>query len=109
MVQEENMRFESDVLMENEYLRINLSCSLGPEKSLMLAVLEDAIACYQKYYRCTDTKEKAAFSDAESWLVSSESDWSFSFVNICEALGLSPGYIRKGLANWAENQGADTT
>ncbi|KKT78952.1 MAG: hypothetical protein UX24_C0010G0002 [Candidatus Giovannonibacteria bacterium GW2011_GWB1_45_9b] len=77
MKQEESMKFESDVLTEDDYLRINRSRLLDPEKSLMLAVLDDAIDCYQKYYLSTDAKDKDLFRDAEFWLMGQKSDWPF--------------------------------
>jgi hypothetical protein len=30
-------------------------------------------------------------------------DWLFSFVNVCELLGLDPRYLRQGLQQWKQN------
>jgi hypothetical protein len=27
-------------------------------------------------------------------------EWVFSFTNVCETLGLDPGYLRRGLNRW---------
>ncbi len=67
----------------------------------MLAVLEDAVSCFQKYSSARDKIETSRFHEAEEWiLLPGTSDWLFSFDNICEALDLNPGYIREGLLHW---------
>jgi hypothetical protein len=73
---------------------------LEPEKKLMLAVLEDAIACFQKYAFARDRKGKMLFQEAEFWIQNTNSDWPFSFANVCETLGFGPDYLRQGLAEW---------
>jgi hypothetical protein len=75
-----------------------------PEKQLILAVLEDAIACFQKYVFARDRKGKLLFHEAEYWIQDTNRDWTFSFVNVCETLGFDSAYLREGLAHWkAEN------
>jgi hypothetical protein len=71
-----------------------------PEKQLMLAVLEDAIACLQKYVFARDRQRRALFHEAEYWIQDTNRYWTFSFVNICETLGFDPDYLRQGLARW---------
>jgi hypothetical protein len=73
---------------------------LEPEKKLMLAVLEDAIACFQKYAFTRDRKGKMLFQEAEFWVQNTNSDWPFSFANVCETLVFDPDYLRQGLAKW---------
>ena len=69
---------------------------LEPEKKLMLAVLDDAIACFQKYAFTRDRKRKVLFQEAENWVQDTNSDWPFSFANVCEILGFGPDYLRRG-------------
>ena len=69
----------------------------------MLAILEDAIACFQKYVFAKDAKGKAMFQEAENWIQQATGEGVFAFDSICEGLGLSPDYIRRGLASWKEN------
>ena len=66
----------------------------------MLAVLDDAIACFQKYAFARDRKGKVLFQEAEEWVQATNHDWPFSFVNVCEMLGFAPDYLRQGLAEW---------
>jgi hypothetical protein len=71
-----------------------------PEEKLMLAVLDDAIACFQKYAFARDRKGKVLFQEAEKWVQATNSDWPFSFGNVCEILGFAPDYLRQGLGQW---------
>jgi hypothetical protein len=70
------------------------------EQKLMLAVLENAIEQFQEYALAEDPKGKAMFVEAEEWLSEKNSDWLFSFENICETLRLSPDYLLQGLILW---------
>jgi hypothetical protein len=72
------------------------------EEGLMLAVLENAIEYFQKYAVGQREREKRLFKEAEEWILEKDSDWFFSFENICETLGLYPDYIRQGLMRWKE-------
>ena len=72
------------------------------EEGLMLAVLADAVEYFQKYVLAEDEKGKKLFQAEEEWILEKNSDWLFSFENICEALRLDPNYIRQGLLSWKE-------
>lgn len=63
----------------------------------MLAVLDNAIECFQKYAGATDGKGTRLFLKVEEWILDRISDWPYSFERICEALRLDPDYIRRGL------------
>ena len=73
---------------------------LEPEQKLMLAVLDNAIACFQNYAFTRDRKAKVLFQEAEDWVQDTNSDWPFSFANVCETLGFDPDYLRQGLGQW---------
>jgi hypothetical protein len=77
---------------------------LEPEKRLMLAVLEDAIECFQDHYAARCGNSRRAFVDAERWIFGTNRDWVFGFENICSALGFDPEYVRKGLRRWREKE-----
>ena len=68
----------------------------------MLAVLDNAIECFQKYVLAQRERERRLFREAEEWILERNSDWFFSFENICETLELYPDYIRQGLLCWKE-------
>ena len=93
--------FQPDVLAAAQYMtKWRNQRNSEPEKMLMYAVLEDAITCFQRFSSASDARGRAAFSDAEDWLMHEKSDWFFSFEPICEALNLNPDYIRAGLLHW---------
>jgi hypothetical protein len=77
--------------------------NIGGEERLMLAVLQDAVEC-QQYALSECPWEKQLFQEAETWILARNSDWAFSFENICETLNLDPGYIRRGLLIWKEGK-----
>ena len=68
-----------------------------PEQHLMLAVLEDAIACYMDHLKPRTHSGKTLFDAAEHWFFHESGDWIFSFANICETVGLDTDYVRQGL------------
>ncbi|HJQ84526.1 MAG TPA: hypothetical protein VKA21_10645 [Candidatus Binatia bacterium] len=68
------------------------------EKRLMLAVLKDAIDVFLKHAGSRDPRTRRLFLETEAWLFGDDGDAPFSFVDICECLGLSPSCIRRGLA-----------
>jgi hypothetical protein len=102
--------FQPDTLLPEQYLETyRRKLHLDPEKKLMLAVLEDAIACFQKYVFARDGKGKALFQEAEDWIQEQRGDWLFSFTSVCEALGFDPNYLRQGMMVWKEKRLADYT
>jgi hypothetical protein len=74
----------------------------GGEEKLMLAVLLAAVECFQKHVLAQSVWEKKLFQEAEDWILEKNTDWLFSFENICETLQLHPDYIRRGLLVWKE-------
>jgi hypothetical protein len=75
--------------------RVKLA-AVCPETALMYAVLEDAFLCFHKKSEADQRFMKRA-QEAENWFFSDDSRWLFSFVSICDALGLEPQAIRKKL------------
>ncbi len=72
-------------------------------RALMLALLEDAVACFQgRFFKPSRTNDKL-FQEAEEWIHSTD-DAVFSFNNVCETLGLHPEKLREGLERWKAEQ-----
>ena len=93
--------FQPDTLLPDQYLdTFRRKLHLEPEKKLMLAILEDAIACYQKYLFARDSKGKALFHEAEQWVEEAGGASVFGFDSVCETLGLNPDYLRRGIVEW---------
>ena len=97
--------FQPDTLLPEQYLdTFRRKLHLEPEKKLMLAVLEDAVACYQKFLTALDGKGKSLFRETEDWVLEEQGDWMFSFANVCETLGFEPDYLRQGLLKWKQHK-----
>jgi hypothetical protein len=73
-----------------------------PEAALMYAVLENAFLCFHKQFE-TDGRCIEQAQQAEEWFFSDDSDWLFSFLSVCDVLGLEPGYLRKKLKRWNQS------
>ncbi len=84
-----------------ENFRPNLYCQ--PEKMLMLAVLQDAIDQYREFLSARGVHGRNACREAADWFWSDQSDWPFSYRNICDALGLDPEYLRAGVLHGTGN------
>ncbi|MGH7830542.1 MAG: hypothetical protein ACREP8_10240, partial [Candidatus Binatia bacterium] len=93
--------FQPDMLLQVQFYATARSANrLEPEKKLMLAILQDAVYCFQNYLPAKDEKGETIFQEAKDWILETNSNWFLSFENICEELQFHPGYIRDGLMNW---------
>jgi hypothetical protein len=102
--------FQPDTLLPAQYFEtFRTKAHLEPEKRLMLAILEDAIDCFQKYIFARDGRGKRIFREEEDWIFEENSDRLFSFENICQVLGFNPKYVRNGLLLWKEKERASQT
>lgn len=94
--------FQPDTLLSVQYFETcRRKAHLEPEKKLMLAVLEDAVGCFQKYFLVKNENGRRRFEKAEEWIWEENTSWLFSFCNICDVLGFNPDYLRRGLKAWA--------
>jgi hypothetical protein len=93
--------FQPDTVLSEQYFEnLRRKTLLEPEKKLMLAILEDAVNCFQDNLSAQHGRGQKLFEEAEKWIVEPGSDWVFSFEHICEALGFKPEYVREGLLRW---------
>jgi hypothetical protein len=95
-----------DALTPGQYfggIRADDSC-VRPIKRLMLAVLEDAMRCYQSCATSRSRAQRRLFVDAEAWLMDRKADGAFSFETVCETLGIDPNCLREGLRRWRLQQ-----
>ena len=75
-----------------------------PIKRLMLAVLEDAMRCYQTYASSRGRAQRRLFVEAEGWLMDRKGDGPFSFETVCDTLGINASCLREGLRRWRLQQ-----
>ncbi|HXQ22992.1 MAG TPA: hypothetical protein VN812_15040 [Candidatus Acidoferrales bacterium] len=98
--------FEPDALLPAQfYAAFRGGSAVRGEKRLMLAVLQDALDCFQKYAFAKDGHGRQLFTDANEWIACEDRDWYFSFENICETLEINPAYLRRGVQEWRKQVG----
>ncbi len=96
--------FEPDTLLPEQFFTLMGRKPLQSEKRLLLAMLEDAVHCFQTYLPARKPHERRLFQEAEEWIDSADAHWYFSFENICDILGIHPGRLRTALKQWKEKQ-----
>ena len=91
--------FHPDTLVPYQYFAtFQRSTPFEPEKRLMHAILEDAVASCRLYFGAQTKHHKKLFRDARQWIWSRDDKWLFSYENVCAALGLDAQCLRDGLA-----------
>jgi hypothetical protein len=66
----------------------------------MCAVIEDAVDVYLKYAAAIGRQHQELFAAAEHWIEAEDRTWLYSFETICDHLGVSAAYLRRGLRAW---------
>jgi hypothetical protein len=77
---------------------------IEPLRRLMVAMLVDAVRCFQTKFETHQPARRQEFAEVRSWIFSEADDGPFSFKAVCDAIGLDPAAIRKGLARWEEKR-----
>jgi hypothetical protein len=70
------------------------------ERKLLAAVLADAVHCFTKHAFARKKRGQRLFCEAEAWLMQCDTGAPFEFEDVCGALGLNAGDIRKALWTW---------
>jgi hypothetical protein len=69
----------------------------APEQRLMIAVLRDALDCFEKYRFATGIYGRRLFHEARRWFLADEPQWPYSFERICGVLDLDSNAVRERL------------
>jgi hypothetical protein len=97
--------FQPDTLLAENFFNDRRGKTLVlPEQRLMLAILEDALQCFQDNCSAKNGKKKQLFENVQKWFFEPSSGWVFGFESICSVLGFEPDYLRKGLVRWREKE-----
>src|SRR6266851_2887873 len=97
--------FVPDVLTPEQFYDSRRDDSnIRPVKKLMMAILEDALRCFQNNADAKGGPRKRLFSEAEHWLCGEGGEGPFSFETVCETLGIEPQFLRSGLRDWRSQQ-----
>ncbi len=95
------MVFQPDILIDTQYhSTYRRRFYLDPERVLMLAVLQDAVVCFQENVAATCKRKQMLHQEAEAWILNQDKSYLFSFENVCDTLGYDASYIREGLMRW---------
>ncbi len=107
-VDEMGSLFQPDSLLPVQYFEnFRRKVQTEPEKRLMLAVLEDALTCFQKHFAARGGRGLRLFRETEEWIFREDSGRPFSFSNICDVVGFDSEYVRQGLLKWRQRKIAD--
>lgn len=69
----------------------------SPERTLLLAMLAQAANDLQRCRLDLRRRSRRIYAEAYRWVISNDRSHPFSFVNVCEALHLSPVALRAGM------------
>jgi hypothetical protein len=70
----------------------------------MVAMLIDAIRCFQTKLDARQPAQREEFAEVQSWIFSEDDNGFFSFSSVCDALAIDPKAIRKKLVQWEEKK-----
>lgn len=92
-------RFDYEVMSPDQFYDqfARASGHLSSERRLVLAVLTDALRCFQ--IERTTSQRDALYRETKHWFffVAEGPVEMFSFEWICDALDIEPGWLRRGL------------
>jgi hypothetical protein len=75
-------------------------------KRLALAVVQQAAEDLRAYHPARLRADQRLYREAHKWVASDERAWPYSFVNLCDALQLSPTALRAQLLDQHQSAAA---
>lgn len=64
-------------------------------KDLAAGILKQAALDLRRFHGGTSAVEREFYLDAHRWVMSDDSSWPFSFLNVCQLLNLVPETVRE--------------
>jgi hypothetical protein len=102
----DNRIFEVDVTLSAEIFGDGMGPQT-PERSLMIAVLEDAARCLLRSCTATvDRKLRALYDETREWFSSDSTTELYDFENVCAVLGINADWLRGRLFGLVDRQRA---
>ena len=71
--------------------------TLTSDKALIAGILNQAAYDLRRYRSMNTEAERELYVDAYTWIVAEDCYWPFSFLNVCQSLGLVPDFVRAEL------------
>ncbi len=100
-----SLLFEPDILLPTQFFaqlkRKRYKCG---EHRLLVAIIQDAVECFQKHLHAADSKRRQLYLDSEAWVSAEDDRGPFSFTSVCDLLEMNPDYVREGLFHWRERE-----
>lgn len=97
MIEESGLLVPTAILPAQYWQRRTLT---EPWHRLMLAILVDAVRCYQRNLHSSAPKDRRDFREAQEWLFSDADSGPFACQAICHVLGVDTDYLRERLRQW---------
>ena len=96
---------EDDVMLPEQYFaRLRHRADYPGEQRLLLAVLEDAVHCFQTNLFARTPRRRHLLAEAEEWLFDDACEASVAFAYVCDIFDLDQECIRTGLQRWRDGQ-----
>ena len=111
MVTHTSGRFEPDIVVPAQFFATlpRQAPSKRGEYRLLVAVLQEAIDCFQENAHATNKWRQRRFDEVRHWITGEDPDAirhsedqvpGLSFEYVCDVLGLDAAYLRRGLQQW---------
>ena len=71
--------------------------TITPERALLVAVLWQAADDLRTHGNVRRAQSRVLYRNAFRWVASDDRSWPYSFLNVCDVLGLSAGSLRAEL------------
>ena len=79
------------------------------KRQLLEALLLDAVRTFHLLVQARKPSKRQNFAEVEAWITSADTDYVFSFVNVCMLLGLDAEAVRSQLLTWKASQNGAST
>jgi len=93
-----------DVLLPSQFYGEPTTTRLTGERALQWAVFADGIDSYRRLSRGRSRAAQRELARLKVWVMRSDWNWLYSFVNLCAAFGFDPNAVRQALARFEEEQ-----
>jgi len=74
------------------------------KRQLLEALLLDAVRTFHLLVHARKPGERQRFAEVEAWVTSADTEYVFSFINVCTLLGLEAEAVRTQLLTWKASQ-----
>lgn len=101
------VNFEGGIVLPEQYYDLygRRSTQSDGEHRLAFAVLADAIACYLKYREARSRKARLRFDEVAYWMRSPSRQGIYSYLNLCDLLGIEGRQLLRALEQRGPAQG----